>query len=409
MIALTASPAQRLSPVVWLVLFASFWIKCATYFSLPFLTIFLSRNTSLSLPAIGLLVGLTPLASTAGGFLGGHLSDRFGRRAILLISLGGSVAAYSGFFLAAEFALASPAVPLYFGALSLFSGLFSSFFWPVTQALISDVASDEQRRHVFRYRYVITNIGGAVGPMLAVAFGFATAGRAFLVSALFYAILLVLFAILVARLHPTGPAQTEVPRKSFKDSLAVLGNDRMLLFFVLAAILFGIGYAQIESNLSRFVYQNFEDGVRLFSELIVLNAFSVLLLQPFSHLVESRISARAEMLLGTALFCIGCFVMALLPHWRPALYGGVFIITLGEVLIVPTLSTLVDEIAPAHLRGLYFGAAGLRQLGPALGPALGGIVLTQLGAPGLFLSMAAVAALSALAIRLAVRPSTSKK
>lgn len=401
MTALATPSAQRLAPIVWLVLFSSFWLKCATYFSLPFLTIFLTRNTDLSLTAIGLLVGLSPLASTIGGFLGGHLSDRFGRRTIVLVSLAGSVTAYCGFFLAAETVVASPAAPLYFGALSLFSGLFSSFFWPVTQALISDVATDEQRRHVFRYRYVITNIGGALGPLLAVACGFASAGRAFLVSAVLYAVLLLLFALLAAQARPTDGPQTAVPRKSFTDSLGLLARDRLLLLFVTAAILFGIGYAQIESNLSRFVYQTFEDGIPLFSRLLVLNALSVLLLQPFSHLVEARVSVRTEMLLGTALFCAGCFVMALLPDWKPALYGGVFIITLGEVLIVPTLSALVDEIAPANLRGLYFGAAGLRQLGPALGPACGGWVLTRLGAHGLFLGMAAVAALSALAIRLA--------
>lgn len=406
MTTLATTPAQRLAPIVWLVLFSSFWIKCAAYFSLPFLTIFLSKNTDLSLASIGLLVGLSPLAGTLGGFLGGHLSDRFGRRTIVLVSLAGSVAAYCGYFLGAEYAVGSPAAPLVFGALSVFSGLFSSFFWPVTQALISDVSTDEQRRHVFRYRYVITNVGGALGPMLAVACGFASAGRAFLVSAVFYAVLLALFAMLAAQYRPITSHETSVPRKSFVESLLLLGRDRQLLLFVIAAILFGIGYAQIESNLSRFVYQTFDDGVALFSRLLVLNALSVLLLQPFSHLVESRMPVRTEMLLGTALFCAGCLLMAALPTWRPALYGGVFVVTLGEVLIVPTLSALVDEIAPAKLRGLYFGAAGLRQLGPALGPACGGWVLAHTGPHGLFLGMAAVAVLSALAIGVAGKSNT---
>ena len=50
------------------------------------------------------------------------------------------------------------------------------------------------------------------------------------------------------------------------------------------------------------------------------------------------------------------------------------------------------------MRGSYFGAATLRQLGPAIGPALGGIVLAGAGATALFIFMATVGGLSALFI-----------
>jgi predicted MFS family arabinose efflux permease len=69
--------------------------------------------------------------------------------------------------------------------------------------------------------------------------------------------------------------------------------------------------------------------------------------------------------------------------------------------VVPTLSVRVDELAPSGMRGSYFGAASLRQLGPTLGPALGGVMLSGIGATALFVSMALVGVASAFFIGIA--------
>lgn len=387
--------------LVWAILFATFWIKCAACFSVPFLSIFMFKHTALSLPAIGLVVGLQPLAALAGGFLGGHLSDRVGRKRIVLVSLLGSSLAYLGFFLVAYCLAGSEVLWLYLALLNLAAGWFGSFFWPATQALIGDLTSGQQRSQIYRYRYLAANAGSGLGPALGVSLGLAAAAPAFLATAAFYAILLLTFHLCylgVAVADAPNPAQA----RSLKGSLQVLGQDRALRWLLLSAILFGMGYAQIESNLSQFIYREFSDGVRFFSYLITLNALGVILLQPLATLLESRLPANATLALGAVLFCAGCLAIAGFPSAKAAIVSAILVITAGEVLVVPTLSVLVDRIAPPGLRGIYFGAATLRQLGPAAGPALGGVVLAGYGPVALFVFMAVLGALSALLVKLSV-------
>jgi predicted MFS family arabinose efflux permease len=386
----------RLPGLVWLIVFASFWIKCAAYFSVPFLSIFLTKNTNLSLPVIGLIVGAQPLAALIGGFLGGHLSDRFGRWHILFVSLGGSALIYSGFFLTARHLAADPYAAGYFALLNLLAGWFSSFFWPVTQALIGDLAAEEQRPRIYRYRYVITNIGGGLGPPLGVSLGVASASTAFLATAMLYAVFLtvVYFCSLSVDIKQNG--RHKLPGKSLKQSLIILRRDKALRWLLLSAIFFGASYAQIESNLSQVLYRAFPDGVKLFSLLVMMNGIGVLVLQPVATLCESRMNAKTMMMLGTTAFCLGCLEMAILPDYKAAILMGIVIITVGEVMVVPTLSVLVDRMAPANMRGTYFGAATLRQLGPSFGPSAGGVVLTYSGAVSLFAFMGLLGALSAM-------------
>ncbi len=394
-------------PLIWLILLGSFWVKCAAYFSVPFLSVFLSRNTSLPLPMIGLVVGLQPLAAFAGGFLGGHFSDS-SRKRILLISLTGSTLTYLGFFLASQYLASSANAGLYFALLNLSAGWFASFFWPATQALLGDLTAEQQRPRLYRYRYVIANIGGGLGPVLGVALGLATAPTAFLATAAIYAALLVLLLSCPFPIDATLARQGARPVRSLRESFDVLRRDRPLRWLLLSAILFGSAYAQIESNLSQFLYREFSDGVQFFSLLIMLNAIGVIALQPLAALLESRLSASITMSVGTAVFCTGCLVIAALPGHKEAIALGILIITLGEVLVVPTLSVLIDQIAPEDMRGTYFGAATLRQLGPASGPFMGGIVLGGLGPVALFIFMAMLGGLSILFVRLSANRGASE-
>jgi MFS family permease len=53
------------------------------------------------------------------------------------------------------------------------------------------------------------------------------------------------------------------------------------------------------------------------------------------------------------------------------------IFTVGEIIVFPAEYMFIDRIAPDHLRGMYYGAQNLSNLGAALGPVLCGIVLAS--------------------------------
>jgi dipeptide/tripeptide permease len=51
------------------------------------------------------------------------------------------------------------------------------------------------------------------------------------------------------------------------------------------------------------------------------------------------------------------------------------IFTVGEIIVFPVEYMFIDRIAPDNLRGMYYGAQNLSNLGAALGPVLCGVVL----------------------------------
>jgi predicted MFS family arabinose efflux permease len=70
------------------------------------------------------------------------------------------------------------------------------------------------------------------------------------------------------------------------------------------------------------------------------------------------------------------------------------VFTLGEILIVPAEYAQIDQISPANMRGTYYGAQSVSELGSFLGPWAGGMILSAYGGPAMFLVMAGCALVS---------------
>ncbi|MOA59461.1 putative transporter [compost metagenome] len=63
------------------------------------------------------------------------------------------------------------------------------------------------------------------------------------------------------------------------------------------------------------------------------------------------------------------------------------VFTLGEIIVFPAEYMFIDNIAPNHLRGMYYAAQNLGNLGAALGPVLCGLVLASLPAHSIFVML----------------------
>src|SRR4051794_21921300 len=83
--------------IVWVLLIGTILSRGSATMTLPFLAIYLSRNMDLSPVFIGITIGMSPLMGTIGGFIGGHLSDRYGRKRVMLIALFAIAFVYFGF------------------------------------------------------------------------------------------------------------------------------------------------------------------------------------------------------------------------------------------------------------------------------------------------------------------------
>jgi MFS family permease len=129
----------------------------------------------------------------------------------------------------------------------------------------------------------------------------------------------------------------------------------------------------------------------LFGYLAAENAVLVVALQmPITRMV-AKIAPVRLMAVGSLLYAAG-FLCMLAGHtaWTFAL--GVAVITVGENVLNPAASTWVADKAPAEMRGRYMGLFGLaNRTGSAVGPTLGGSLLT-IGAAAWLLATAGLAA-----------------
>src|SRR5579883_3022275 len=70
--------------IVWMVLVGTLLTRTSFFLVWPFLSIILLRRFHISTSEVGLILGLAALVSSTSAFYLGNLSDRFGRRDVIL-------------------------------------------------------------------------------------------------------------------------------------------------------------------------------------------------------------------------------------------------------------------------------------------------------------------------------------
>jgi MFS family permease len=372
-------------PIVTSLLLGTIMVRAASFMALPFLAIYLSKTTDFNPIIIGLVIGIGPLTSTFGGFIGGTLSDIFGRKALMFSALLVYAFVFIGFATAQH--------PWVFLVLNAINGLCRSFFEPTSQALMADLTPKEKRIRVFSFRYTAINVGATVGPLLGAYFGSIAANLAFFITAGVYVIYLLALIVLFI-IFPVQTTHDETaPKTTFGSALNVIIRDKALLFFLLAGILINIGYSQIESTLPQYLKDAIPNGIALYSVLLSLNAVTVVVLQVLLVRFIERLSMLTGLLTGVALFSLGYLGFAFSTGWLTFILSMI-IITLGEILIFPMGGVIIDRLATDELRGTYFGANGFRSIGFFIGPWLGGYILESFNGLTLFLVSTVIVACS---------------
>ncbi|WP_240338465.1 MDR family MFS transporter [Peribacillus alkalitolerans] len=376
-------------PIVWTLLAGTIFARGASFMTMPFLAIYLSRNLDMHPILIGITIGISPLTGTIGGFIGGHLSDRFGRKPIMISAL----FVWSGVFYA--FSMAS--VPMAFILLNALNGLCRSFFEPTSQALIADLTPKENRMRAYSLRYTAINIGAAIGPLLGAFFATKSADLTFLITGTMY--LLYAIGLLLQMNKHLSSTVKSAERKdnpaSIKAVFQVVRKDRMLLMLILGTILVNAGYSQVESNLPQYLEDAIPKGVYLYSILISLNAIMVIILQmPISHYAE-KFKPMHLMVAGAIFMGVGLFSFGYFNAWA-GLIVAMGLLTIGEILIFPSNSLVIDQLAEEGMRGAYFGASQFRSLGHFFGPIAGGYLLTEIGGPFMFTCIATLVMVSTI-------------
>jgi MFS family permease len=385
-------------PLVWVLLAGTLFIRAAFFMVWPFLAVVLHDEFQLSPFAIGAILAGASVAGSVLGFYAGNLSDRFGRRNVMIVGALGSTVAFG------VLATAETVAGFVLGAFLV--GLFRPAMEAPANALMSDALPDQAMRELaFHARYFLINVGAAVGPLAGLVLGLAARQTTFWLVALIYCayalgLVVAFWTAAAAHSHTANEA-------SLRRALLTLKDDRRFLTLMLANFLTMTAFAQIDSTTVQ--YLTLEAGdlvVPFYTAIIITNALTVVAFQfPLLRLLRDYdLYLRAY--IGIVFYILALVLYAAIPVTSFA--GWIFatwVFSLGEAILFTTLNLQIDRMAPAHLRGTYFGASALGNLGFSFGPLIGGFLLQETGGAATFLIMALLAALGGVAYAFSARTS----
>ncbi|MEW6483811.1 MFS transporter [Tatumella ptyseos] len=361
-------------------LFFTLVIRFSYFMAWPFIAVIMTRNYHMSPIAIGLAMTSSALFSAVLGMYGGHISDRLGRRVILMLGCGFSAL---GYILLAQ----ATGIILFIIGLMIIG---VSFAWvdPPLRALMSDLLGDRRRRALaLQLRYYLVNIAAVFGPLVGIAFGLTSQKGTFLITGLSY----VPFFVYVLLFIPAGKLQKDPQQGSdvtikIHTVTGIIARDKIYIAALLCSILCSIVFMHYEAILPQYILRfNSNAAVRLITLILVTNACTVLFFQTFMTRFLTNVPLPKRILLGGAIFAVSqlCFFCVRTPDiWPWLMVTAVF--SVGEAILMPNLNILLDQLAPAEYRGAYLGASMLSTLGIAAGPLIGGVMLALTGA-GVFI------------------------
>jgi MFS family permease len=337
----------------------------------PFLLIYVGHRLNLPLTATASLMTINAAAAVVAALTAGPILDRFGRKWVMVLSLG--MVGLSYIFLAT--ADTYPA----FVVLMAMSGAFTPLYRVGADAMMADLIPVEKRMDAYSLLRMSNNIGVSLGPAIggwiattsySIAFYIAAAGMSV------YALMITFLARETLSSEIKARVAQTVERfggygKIFRDREFMAFIGIFVLNQVVASLLWII----------MPVYANSKFGIpeNLYGLIPTTNALMVVFFQLWVTRKTKRHSPYLVLSLGAVFYAVGVGSVALAWGYYSFLIAMV-IATVGELVMTPTATTLVATLAPADMRGRYMSIYSLTwNVAAGIGPLMGGVLSDNLG------------------------------
>ncbi|MBI1945312.1 MAG: MFS transporter [Deltaproteobacteria bacterium] len=344
----------------------------------------------------------------------GRLSDRVGRRPVVLLSVAfGAV----GFLV---FGLAQSLVMLFVAR--MIAG-FGNANLGTVQALVADVTPGRDRAKAMGLIGAAFGLGFVFGPVIGglVGSAFGPAAPAF-VSAAFAAINWLLAFALLPETRRAGVAAGSthgfLGLRALGQARAFANVPRLLLII----FVFTTGFSLMETSLALFVEHEFvppelfgsgagqRQATRLTTwVLLAVGVTAVIVQGGLIGPLRRRLGEKSLVVAGAALCALSFVGIALVPSYA-ALFAPIVVLSVGSGVFSPSQSSLLSRSVDAHQQGVMLGLSqSMSALGRILGPAVSGLLFERAhGAPFLVgATLLGAGAAVALGLRPAEPPTSS--
>ena len=331
----------------------------------PFLMIYVSGRLHLPMATTASLMTINAAAGLIFSFVAGPATDHFGRKWIMVISLVGNGMVYLFLGQATTFPE--------FAVLMSLGGAFNPLYRVGADAMLADLIPAEGRPDAYAMIRMSNNLGIALGPAIGGFIAVTSFTIAFYCAALgliIYGLLLTFFG------HETLTSIKRAvrPAKERFGGYGQIFRDRRLITFTLNFTLTSICAAMVWVLLSVYTYTYYGLPENLYGLIPTTNAIMVVALQLFVTNLTKRRPPLLMMALGTLFYAVGVGSVALgQGFW--GFWVSMVILTVGELILIPTATTYVANLAPPDMRGRYMSIYSLSWgIAFGIGPVLGGFL-----------------------------------
>ncbi len=362
----------------------------------PFLLIYINGKLNLPLTTVGTLITINAISSVASTFLAGTFADRFGRKGVMVLSLFADGILFILMIQANDY--------LTFALLMAARGFSNPLYRVGADAMLADLIPQEDRPEAYALIRMVSNLGIAIGPAVGGFLAATSYDLAFYAAASgmgIYGLLMALFGR--ETLHADQKKDAGEEKNGWLGGYEKVLADKAFTP-VIGLMMFGWVTATLMWILMP-IYANTNFGVpeNLYGWIPTTNALLVVGLQVLITRRTRHYETRRMMSLGMLFYAIANGLVALATGFW-GFWVAMLVMTVGELIIVPTSSTYVANIAPADMRGRYMSIYGLTwSFGQMFGPVLGGMLNDNLGPRFIWIGGLTIGLISAFGLYLLSR------
>jgi MFS family permease len=325
-------------------------------FVFPFMTLLLSTKGGMGEQRIGTFLLFGSILQIPGALLGGRLTDKIGRKTIMITFMGLASLCY----IPCAFLLDQSSAFYFIPWLLILSSFFNSVAGPASAAMMNDLTLPENRQAAFSLLYMGMNAGTAIGSVIA-GFLFNHYMKLLFLGDVFTTLIAVTLLFLFVK--ETKPSQEDLQkidedRASEKAEegglLAALLRRPVLLIFAALDTIYSFVYAQTHFSLPLQAKEVFGkvNGAEFFGTFNMVNCLEVIFLTTIITLITRKIRPIYNVAVSGIFFGLGFGMLFFVRSFWLFVISTV-IWTLGEIINATNMGVFIANHTPASHRGRF--------------------------------------------------------
>ncbi|WP_298732337.1 MFS transporter [uncultured Chitinophaga sp.] len=334
----------------------------------PFMSMYITQRMHRSIADAGLIITLFGAGAVLGSSVSGYFIDRISFRAVQIFS---SITGGILFLLMGQinnFTLLC--------VMMVILAFVAEAFRPANAAAVSAYATPQNLTRSYSLNRLAMNLGWALGSSLGGILAAVNYQLLFWTEGLVYILVGILIVVL---LPPAKPAAKVVKTAQPVTEAASPWKDKFLLRFLILVALYCTFFHLLFRLVPVYWKEELHIDERIIGMLLGLNGIIIALFEMvLVKYWEGRKSNMYYIISGVVATALG-YLLLVMPGMHPMLMavGAVLFITMGEMLALPFINTVIMSRANEHNRGKYAAAFALAfSVAQIVGPA-GGALITE--------------------------------